>query len=40
VVRLKPEKLSAELQLLTPGAAAAEKYKPIVDEWGIEKSGG
>ncbi len=40
VVRLKPERLSAEVQLLTPGAAAAEKYKPIVDEWGIEKSGG
>jgi len=40
VIRLKPEKLSAELQLLTPGLQAAEKYKPIIDEWGIEKSGG
>lgn len=39
VVRLKPEKLDAELPLLTPGSTAAEKYKPIIDEWGIEKSG-
>ena len=40
VIRLKPEKLSGELQLLTPGPQATEKYKPIIDEWGIEKSGG
>jgi glycine cleavage system H protein len=36
VVRLKPEKLAAELGLLTPGAEAAAKYKPIIDEWGVE----
>jgi glycine cleavage system H protein len=40
VVRLKPDKLSEELALLTPGKDAAEKYKPIVDEWGIQGSGG
>jgi glycine cleavage system H protein len=40
VVRLKPEKLDAELALLTPGAQAVEKYKPIVDEWGIEAGRG
>ncbi len=36
VARLRPEKLDAELALLTPGAAAAEKYQPVIDEWGIE----
>jgi glycine cleavage system H protein len=36
VARLKPEKLAEELALLTPGAEAAEKYKPVIDEWGIE----
>lgn len=36
VVRLKPEKLAAEMALLTPGAEAAEQYKPIIDDWGIE----
>jgi len=36
VVRLKPEKLDAELAQLTPGAEATEKYKPVIDEWGIE----
>ncbi len=36
VARLKPEKLAAELALLTPGGEAAEKYKPVIDEWGIE----
>jgi glycine cleavage system H protein len=36
VVRLKPEKLAADLALLTPGAEATEKYKPVIDEWGIE----
>jgi glycine cleavage system H protein len=40
VVRLKPDKLPEELALLTPGKDAAEKYKPIVDEWGIQGSGG
>jgi glycine cleavage system H protein len=36
VARLKPEKLAVELALLTPGAEAAEKYQPIIDDWGIE----
>jgi glycine cleavage system H protein len=35
VARLKPEKLAEELALLTPGAEAAEKYKPVIDKWGI-----
>jgi len=34
-VRLKPEKLASELAQLTPGTEAAEKYKPIIDEWGV-----
>jgi len=37
VVRLKPEKLASELAQLTPGTEAAEKYKPIIDEWGVER---
>jgi len=40
VARLKPDQLAAELALLTPGKDAAEKYKPIVDEWGVQGSGG
>jgi glycine cleavage system H protein len=40
VARLKPEKLAEELTLLTPGAAAAEKYKPVIDEWDIERAPG
>jgi glycine cleavage system H lipoate-binding protein len=38
VARLKPEKLADERALLTPGAAAGEKYKPIIDDWGITAS--
>ncbi|HVB80307.1 MAG TPA: biotin/lipoyl-containing protein [Candidatus Binataceae bacterium] len=40
VARLKPEKLTAELALLTSGAAAGEKYQAIIDDWGIEKDQG
>ncbi len=36
VVKLKAENLDKELQLLTPGNEAAEKYRSIIDEWGIE----
>jgi glycine cleavage system H protein len=35
VARLRPETLAEELPLLTPGAVAAERYRPIIDEWGI-----
>jgi glycine cleavage system H protein len=38
VARVRPEKLADELGLLTPGPAAAEKYRPIIDEWGIQSS--
>lgn len=37
VARIRPEKLADELPLLTPGAEAAVKYGPIIDEWGITK---
>ncbi len=40
VVRLKPEKLAAELALLSPGVEAAEKYKPVIDDWGIDGTQG
>ncbi len=36
VARMRPEKLAEEVGLLVPGKVAAEKYKPIIDEWGIE----
>ena len=36
VVQLWSEKLSEELKLLTPGSEAAERYRSIIDEWGIE----
>jgi glycine cleavage system H protein len=36
VVRLSADNLAEELKLLTPGKEAAEKYKPTIDEWGIE----
>ncbi|SRR6266508_4232442 len=39
VARVKPEKLAEELALLVPGPAAAEKYRPIIDGWGITKAG-
>ncbi len=38
VARITPEKPGDELPLLTPGAAAAEQYGPIIDAWGIAKS--
>ncbi len=36
VARVKPDQLDADLPLLTPGAAAGEKYQSIIDAWGIE----
>jgi len=36
VARLRPENLEADLAQLKTGAQAAEGYKPIIDEWGIE----
>ncbi len=36
VVKLTAEKLDDELKLLIPGKEAAEKYKPIIDEWGVD----
>jgi len=36
VVQLEAEKIEEELKLLTPGNEALEKYRSIIDEWGIE----
>lgn len=36
VVKLAAERLDSELQLLVAGRLAAEKYKSIIDEWGID----
>ena len=36
VVRISAENLVEELKLLTGGAEAVERYKAIIDEWGIE----
>ena len=36
VARVKADNLAADLGTLTPGAAAAAKYGPIIDAWGIE----
>ncbi len=38
VAKIRPEKPAEELALLTPGAAAAAQYGPIIDKWGIGKS--
>lgn len=38
VAQIRPEKLGEELALLTPGAAAATQYEPIIDAWEIQKS--
>lgn len=37
VVKLSADKVGEELKLLVGGKEAAEKYKPIIDEWGIEQ---
>lgn len=36
VARLSVGKLGDELKLLVGGKEAAEKYKPIIDEWGVD----
>lgn len=36
VVCLKPEALDKEIGLLVKGSEAAERYKRIIDEWGIQ----
>ena len=36
VTKVTAEKLDEELKLLVGGIEAAEKYKPIIDEWGVE----
>lgn len=36
VVKLAADKLEQETKLLMSGKDAAEKYKPIIDEWGID----
>jgi glycine cleavage system H protein len=36
VVKLAAEKLDEEVKLLVGGKEAAEQYKPIIDEWGID----
>ncbi|MDV3293830.1 MAG: glycine cleavage system protein H [Nitrososphaerales archaeon] len=36
VVKLTADKLADEVNLLTPGKDAIEKYKPIIEEWGVE----
>lgn len=38
VARVEPHKLSEELELLVPGPAAAERYRAVIDEWGIQAS--
>lgn len=36
VVKVMADKLGDEMKLLVGGKEALEKYKPIIDEWGIE----
>ncbi|MCS7118164.1 MAG: glycine cleavage system protein H [Thaumarchaeota archaeon] len=36
VVCLKPDNLDGEIGLLTKGKEASERYKKIIDEWGIQ----
>ena len=36
VMKLSAEKLDEEVKLLMGGKEAAEKYKPIIDEWGVD----
>jgi len=39
VVQLRAENLDSEMKLLTLGKEAVEKYRSIIDEWGIECRG-
>lgn len=36
VTKISAEKLDEELKLLTSGKEAVEKYKPIIEEWGVD----
>ena len=36
LIKLQPENLEAEKKDLISGREAAEKYKPIIDEWGVD----
>lgn len=36
VTKMSADKLGDELKLLLGGKEAAEKYKPIIDEWGVD----
>ncbi len=38
VAKIKPEKLDDELKTLTSAKEAAERYKPIIEEWGVDCS--
>jgi glycine cleavage system H protein len=39
VARVRPEKLTEEQGLLVAGAAALDRYRPIIDQWGITSKG-
>jgi glycine cleavage system H protein len=36
VLKIKPEKLEEEIKYLVKGSEAYEKYKPIIDKWGVD----
>lgn len=36
VARIQPDKLADELPALASGIVAQERYRPIIDQWGIE----
>lgn len=38
VAKIKPEKLNDEVGTLVSGKEAGEKYKPIIEEWGVDCS--
>ncbi|MDG6939635.1 MAG: glycine cleavage system protein H [Nitrososphaerota archaeon] len=40
VLKMAPERPDEETKLLTGGKEAAERYRPIIDEWGVECGGG
>jgi len=36
VFKIKPEKLNEELSRLQDAKSASQKYKAIIDEWGVQ----
>jgi|ECHnycMinimDraft_1075156.scaffolds.fasta_scaffold00831_6 glycine cleavage system H protein len=36
VLKIKPEKLEEEIRFLIKGDEAYEKYKPIIEKWGVD----